>query len=213
EQLPEFAMPVGDASVHFSPNSQLLAFVQRSSGVKLIDLTTRNVTTCPASVSPRSTPYFAPDGRLLGETANATDRCLWDLTNDRLLVRCQQLSGGFSEKASYWTINHYPFFSLFSIAEQLGAERVATWFLDVRRERRIFSTTTGEEVARIPWYDAWDLSPDGKTLVTFSQQEDCIALWDIPLRTALPIWLTWTTCALALLFTGVWWCLRRKGRS
>jgi hypothetical protein len=53
--------------------------------------------------------------------------------------------------------------------------------------------------------------PDGKTLATFSREEDCVQLWDIPPSAAVHPFLAWGVLGLAFVFTGCWrLCRRRK---
>jgi WD40 repeat protein len=211
--LAEFRFPRSRIGhVTFSPDSMHVAVTEHGGPVKLIDLSTREVKVCPSSVNRAiGMTVFAPDGRLVGlAMLNSTELGLWDLTNDQLLVRCPRASGGFLGGGAYWYVNHYPFLSLSSIAERIGAARASRLFIDIRPERRIFDTKSGRMVACVPQAVS-GLFPDGKTLATFSRDENGVQLWDVPPSSAVHPFLAWGVLGLAFLFTGWWWRLRRRG--
>jgi WD40 repeat protein len=210
----EFKLPKSSTGhVAFSPDSSHLAVTAPGGPVRLIDLVMREVKVCPCSVNrPMSTAVFTPDGRLVGVARmNPVDLGVWDLTNDQLLVRCPRASSGFLGGGSYCYVNHYPFMPLSSIAGQIGAARASRLFLDIRPERQIFDTGTGRVVACIPQAIS-AMTADGKTLATFSPEEDCVHLWDVPPRTVVHPLLPWGMLGLALVLTPWWWQLRRRKR-
>jgi WD40 repeat protein len=211
--LAEFAFPQSSIGyVTFSPDSMQLAVTEAGGRAKVINLSTREVKVCPSSLNRAiCMTVFAPDGRLLGlAMINADEFGLWDLTSDQLLVRCPRASGGFLGGGSYWYVNHYPFWPLSSLAEKIGAGQLSRLFIDIRRERRIFDTKSGRMVACVPQAIS-GMFPDGKTLATFSREEDCVQLWDVPASTMVHPFLAWGVLGLGFVFTGWWWHLRRPG--
>ena len=214
QPVAEFAFPqAGGFYVSFSPDSRRLAVTEAATGrVNIIDLATRELKEWPGSV-PRGimSAVFVGDGRLLGRARiGASDIGLWDLTNDRLLVRCPISSNGFLGSGSYWTINHYPFISLYSLADQIGAKQVAQQILYAGAERRIFDTRTGDMVGCDPSGGVSAIFPDGKTLAAYSREGDCVQLWDVRPGPLVHPLFAWSGLCLAVVLTGWWWRLRRR---
>ncbi len=213
QQLAEYALPQSSlGTVSFSPDSTRLAVAQAGGPVRVIDLSTQEIEVVSTSVNRGViSTVFTPDGRLLGlAMINASEFGVWDLTDDRLLVRCQRASCGFLGGGSYWYVNDYPFMALSRIASQVGAAQTSQLFLAIRPERRVFDTKSGRTVARLPQAIS-AMTPDGKTLATFSREEDCVQLWDMPSSTGVHAFLAWGVLGLAFVFTGWRWHLRRRG--
>ena len=158
------------------------------------------------------TATVAPDGRILAAAETDTDKqiSLWDISNDREVVRCSRGESTFSADGSLWLVRRTranPYAD--RVVPWLGATRTE-WLLPKIRETLIYDTSTGLEIARVPRCGLAAVWDDGKTMAVFSTPDDALSLWDIPPRMAIDPALAWLASALAVLLSGFGWRLRRK---
>ena len=111
----------------------------------------------------------------------------------------------FAADGSKWLVS--------STFDNQHADRLAPWIGADRADRLfpehpvtvVFDTATGRELARVPHSGQTAVLPDGKTLATYSFDDDRMILWDIPPRTAIHPAIAWAVLGLALALSGIWW--------
>jgi WD40 repeat protein len=72
---------------------------------------------------------------------------------------------------------------------------------------------TGRYLKRFSTATVAAFRPDGKTLVTFSPDDDVVYLWDVPPRPRLSLWLRVLALSAAFALTVFWWRTWRRQRK
>jgi WD40 repeat protein len=214
--LREFEFGPYVLTANFSPDSARLAVGGRSDSVRVIVLSTGEVTTCSLPVSARDCyGYFCSDGRLLAYARiSETEELLWDLSNNCFIASWRLGACRFLGEGSYCCIVHSPLASL-AIPPYRGIlQAIAREFLLFTAECRIYDTRTGRLVASFPCktVDAFEVFPDGRTLATFSSRDGCLRLWDLPPKRAVHPGFAWSAFGLTIVLTAWWWSLPRRGQ-
>jgi WD40 repeat protein len=220
--LPRGKLPVEDAPrlLNFSHDGKQLAILTPDQIIQVWDVQTVRLVNSFTLQADRELcgVGFDANGRVFAHGREKQYQfVLWDLSTGQDLARLPPQGGyvdaRFFPEHSLCLIESFDFNRWAPRVEAwVGPKRAKQFFPDSKRTI-IFDLATGRELGQVPVARYVTLSPDGKTLAAYSEEENTLTLWDVPPRRAIHPVIAWFAAALAVTLTGMWWKLPRTRRA
>ena len=203
-----------DVPMTFSPDGQQLA-VSGPARVQLLNWATQEpsvVLTCLSSLPDES--VFAPDGQTLAVQRRGSGELAF------IDIASQQLRDTWKIGSAVEAIAYAPDSKLIAVSA-VGVEsklrelvkRIHTGLADricpLERRTVLLDAQTGRRLELLPPSSHVAFRPDGKTLVTYSKEQDAVLLWDVPPRPRISLVAHMLSLLLSITLTALWWRARR----
>ncbi|HLN27232.1 MAG TPA: WD40 repeat domain-containing protein [Gemmataceae bacterium] len=215
--------------IGFSPDGQDLIFERPDkSGLILVDWKTRAkqreipipLDFNPELVTPPTAPCaIAPDGQTLATGFDKDFVHLWTGTGQHRAVQDFGGHGGlirnmaFSADSKLLAVSRWRDGSKYYRFRGILGGNLAEKFFPPEHITVLLDTATGRPLIQLPYSWVLIFRPDGKTLVTYSEEQDAIVIWDMPPHTRFNLAWGLPPTVPALLLSAAWWYRARRGRA
>jgi hypothetical protein len=205
-----------DVSMTFSPDGRQLAIeVARPNRVQLLDwakkgpgIVLKYLPSLPGEL------VFAPDGKTLAvQTRGSGDLALIDIVSQQ--VRANWKVGSEVEAIAYSPDSKLIAASAVGVESNLRElvkridSRLADRFCPLESRTLLLNAQSGRRLASLPASSFLAFRPDGKTLITYSKEQDAVFLWDVPPRARTSLFARFLSLLLPITLTAIWWRARR----